>query len=204
MVSCSTDEALFNWRRHSYAVLAALIFFAAIGLCQADISLLLYVFVIAVLFVSGIALVIYAAISKNHRRQSLRQLRTVAIFSAIALALFLFGSAYPIAIRSAARWLIWSRDYKIQVLAQPQLPNGEFKHIDWDGWGMFAQNTSVYLVFDPTDSLSGAARSHQPGKFNGIPCKVHLVSRLESNWYTVFYYTSQVWGDCNEDDNSGQ
>src|SRR5215469_3047212 len=166
MVSHPTDEGRFNWRTEAYAVLAASVFFAAIDLCQQDFSLLLYVFVLAVLFVSGIALLIYAAISKNHRRQSRRQLKTVALFCTIALSLFAFGRAYPIAIRSVARWLLRSHDYKIQVLAQPQLPNGEFKHVEWDGWGMFAQNTTVYLVFDPTDSLSGAARSHQAGKFN--------------------------------------
>ncbi len=197
MGSLSTDEARFHWRTQAYAASAALVFFAALGIVQADISLLLYVIVIAVLFVSGIALVIYAAISKSHRRRSMRQLTTVAILSAVALALFAFGLAYPIAIRTAVRWTIGSGTYKARVLAQPPLRNGEFQHIEWDGWGMFAQDTSVYLVFDPTDALSAAARSHQPGKFSGIPCKVHLVNRLERYWYTVLFYTSETWDSCN-------
>ncbi|MFY9904891.1 MAG: hypothetical protein WBX02_14315 [Terriglobales bacterium] len=99
-------------------------------------------------------------------------------------------------IRTATKWLMWSRRYKSEVLAQPTSANGGFKHIDWDGWGMFAQNTEVYLVFDPTDSLSRAASSRQPGKFGGIPCEVNLVRRLESHWYAVQFYTSQDWDHC--------
>jgi hypothetical protein len=101
------------------------------------------------------------------------------------------------AIRSTARWLIWSRGYKSQVLSQPATTNGELKHIEWDGWGWAGQNTTVFLVFDPTDSLSVAARNHQPGKFNGIPCEVFLVRRLESHWYTAQFYTNEYWHQCN-------
>jgi hypothetical protein len=61
---------------------------------------------------------------------------------------------------------------------------------------MFAQNTEVYLVFDPTDSLSRSASSRQPGKFDGIPCEVNLVRRLESHWYSVQFYTSEDWDHC--------
>ncbi len=197
MVSPSTEDARFNWRTQAYAAFAALVFFAAISVFQADISLVLYLFLIAVLFVSGITLVVYAAISKKHRRRSLRQLTTVAIVSAVAVALFAFGLAHPVAIRTAVRWMIGSSAHKAQVLAQAPPQNGEFQHIDWDGWGMFAQDTTVYLVFDPIDALSAAARSHQPGEFNGIPCKVQRVSRLESHWYTVLFYTDETWGHCN-------
>jgi len=103
-------------------------------------------------------------------------------------------------IRSAARWLIWSRGYKAKVLAQSAPANGELKHIEWDGWGWAGQNTTVFLVFDPTDSLSAAARNHQPGKFNGIPCEVFLVRRLENHWYTAQFYTNEYWGRCNSGD----
>jgi hypothetical protein len=101
------------------------------------------------------------------------------------------------AVRTVARWLIWSRGYKSKVLAQPASANGELKHIEWDGWGWAGQNTTVFLVFDPTDSLSAAARSHQPGKFSGIPCEVFLVRRLESHWYTAQFYTNEYWRQCN-------
>jgi hypothetical protein len=94
---------------------------------------------------------------------------------------------------NTARWLVWSNQYKARVLAQPETPNGELKHVEWDGWGWGGQDTTVYLVLDPTDSLSQAASSHQPGKYNGIPCEVFLVRRVESHWYTVQFYTNQFW-----------
>jgi hypothetical protein len=186
----------FNWPAQLYAVLAGLVLFVVIETCQADLALLIYLFVVAILLLSCLVLLISVAISKNRRRY-LQQLLTLTIILAISIAGFVFDHMNPIAIRSAARWLIWSRDYKAQVLKQTQPANGELKHIEWDGWGMFAQNTSVFLVFDPTDSLSGAAKSHQKGKFDGIPCEVPLVRRLESHWYSVVFYTSQGWDECN-------
>jgi hypothetical protein len=188
--------ARFNWRPQLYTVLIGLLLFVAIEICQADIALLLYTIAVAILLLSSVVLLICAAISKNRRRY-LQQLLTLAILLAISIAGFVFDHRNPIAIRSAARWLIWSRDYKAQVLTQTLPANGELKHVEWDGWGMFAQDTYVFLVFDPTDSLAGPAKSHHPGKFNGIPCEVPLVRRLEPHWYAVVLYTSQGWGVCN-------
>lgn len=100
------------------------------------------------------------------------------------------------AIRSAAKWWGWSHRYKAEVLAQPDV-TGELKHIEWDGWGWAGQDTTAYLVFDPTDSLSAAAQAHRPGKFNGIPCEVPDVDRMEKNWYAVQFYTNEWWGRRN-------
>jgi hypothetical protein len=97
-----------------------------------------------------------------------------------------------------ARWFLWSQDYKAKVLAQEGSSNGEFKHIEWDGWGFpGAGDTTIFLVYDPKDSLWVAARGHQPGKFDSIPCEVPLVHRLESQWYTVRFYTEEYWGKRN-------
>jgi hypothetical protein len=119
----------------------------------------------------------------------------------VVLAAFIVISASLVwnysAIRNTVRWLVWSRDYKSKVLVQPASASGELKHIEWDGWGWAGQDTTVYLVFDPTDSLSMAARSHQAGKLSGIPCEVFLVRRLESHWYTVQFYTNEYWGKRN-------
>ena len=60
---------------------------------------------------------------------------------------------------SAVKWLLYRHGYKAEVLAQPS-KNGELNHIEWDGWGWAGQDTTVYLVFDPTDSLSAAAKSN--------------------------------------------
>jgi hypothetical protein len=200
MISRSTDLALhnpvrFNWRMQVRAGLVWLVFVIAIDVCQADTSLLLNVFVVApILLVSSILLAGYAVIGRN-RSRCLTLLRMLIVFWTISTTFFVLDVKHPIAIRSAARWLIWSGYYKAQVLAQPA-PNDGLRHIDWDGWGMFAQNTSVFLVFDSTDSLAAAAMNHQPGKFNGIPCEVPLVRRLESQWYSVQFYTGDDWGHC--------
>src|SRR5512141_3237718 len=70
-------------------------------------------------------------------------------------------------IPSNARWFASSRRYKAEVLAQSTI-SGQLKHVEWDGWGGAAVGDwTVYLVFDPTDSLSAAARSQTSGKFNG-------------------------------------
>ena len=196
MSSPLTDASRFNSRSQVYAVLGALVVSASISLLQSDASLFLFLVISIILSVSILFLLIYAAFGKNRRRSSY-QLLTLAIFWTISTSFLAFEFSHPIAIRSVARWLAWSRDYKTQVLTQPQSPNGELKHIDWDGWGMFAQNTEVYLVYDPTDSLWRAALSGERGKFDGIPCKVQLVRRLESHWYSVIFYTSETWDYCN-------
>jgi hypothetical protein len=195
MASPSTVVAHFNWQMQIYAVVGALVFFTAIGLLQFDTSLILYIFVSAILSICIIFLLLYAAFAKNRRRDG-RQLLTLTIFWIISASFFVFGRSHPIAIRTAVRWLADSRDYKAQVLAQPQPPNGELKHIEWDGWGMSGQITDIYLVYDPTDSLSVAALNSKSGEFNGIPCEVLLLHRLESHWYTVLFYTSETWDYC--------
>src|SRR5690349_2090964 len=91
----------------------------------------------------------------------------------------------------SARWLMWSRHYKAEVLAMPNPSNGELRHLEWDGWGWGGMDTTVYLVFDPTDSLS-RVNGHS-GKYAGMPCEVALVKRLEEEWYTVQFYTDQDW-----------
>jgi Uncharacterised protein family (UPF0149) len=89
-------------------------------------------------------------------------------------------------------------------MAQPSNAQfGELKHIEWDGWGWAGQDTTVYLVFDPSDSLLTAARKHAHGKFEGIPCEVAGVSQLDSHWYAVQFYTNEFWGRRNELDCSG-
>ena len=100
-------------------------------------------------------------------------------------------------IRTTAKWLVLSRHYKAEVLAQPASATGQFRHIAWDGWGWAGQDTAIYLVFDPTDSLSAAASSHRPGMYARLPCEVFRVRRLESDWYAVQFYTNEFWGRRN-------
>lgn len=85
-------------------------------------------------------------------------------------------------------------------MAEPSPENGELKHIEWDGWGGAGMDTTIYLVFDPTDLLSSAASTRQSGKFPGIRCKVPQVTRFHSHWYAVTFYTNQVWDHCGQMD----
>ena len=105
----------------------------------------------------------------------------------------MFGYPRPI---NYVRWMVWSRSYKAEVLAEPKPATEGLKHIEWDRWGWGGEDTTVYLVFDPSDSLSTASQG-RPGKFNGIPCEVPAVKRMERNWYVVEFYTDESWGRSN-------
>jgi hypothetical protein len=94
------------------------------------------------------------------------------------------------------RWSLHSKAYKTEVLAQSSSIDGQLKHIEWDGWGFAGADTTVYLVFDPSDSLATSTGDHSGGKIAGIPCEVPLVHRLESHWYTVMFYTNTDWDHC--------
>lgn len=99
-------------------------------------------------------------------------------------------------IRSNARWFAWAHRYKSEVLAQPSV-GGQLKHIEWDGWGGApVGDWTVYLVFDPTDSLSRAAGHRSSGRFSGIPCDVDEVRRLERQWYAVTLTMNEWWEQC--------
>lgn len=177
----------FNWRLPLYGVLGTLVVFISVAIWTSE-----GIFYLLVAPFISLFLLIYAKLKKRRRRLSI--LSMLVVYWAVSAALVPNYSA----IRETARWLVWSHDYKAEVLGQPASSNGELKHIEWDGWGFpGAGDTTVYLVFDPTDTLSAAARGHRPGKFNGIPCEVPLVHRLESHWYAVLFYTDEWWGRRN-------
>jgi hypothetical protein len=163
------------------------------AVCQTDTALFLYLFVIGpLLVVSTIVLLVFAALGKLRQNRRALAVALCAVWI-IAACAFTMSLHYPLAVRTPARWLLWSHNYKSAVLEQQASANGDFKHVEWDGWGWGSIDTTVYLVFDPTDSLLSAASAHQPVKFKGLPCKVDEVNRLESQWYTVRFYTDTNW-----------
>lgn len=188
-----TDKQLesrkLDWQMFLYAGLAAIFVFIPLVISESwDV---LYLFIVAPgLLIMGLCAIIYATFRKN-----LRIAVMVATFWAVSAFLFLDASE----VRSPIKWLLLSQQYKTQVLAQLASPSGDFKHVEWDGWGWAGMDTSVYLVFDPTDSLNGAARNHQSGKFDGIPCEVPSVRRMQSHWYTVMFYTDKDWSGCDSE-----
>jgi hypothetical protein len=194
MAEKATEASPFNWRLPLSAALVAFVVPISIAVCQADTALFLYLILVPSLIVFSMALLVYAIFRKGSRKrlEVLSILATVWVVSASASLL-----AHYVHIRTTARWLVESHTYKDRVLAQQASANGEFRHVEWDGWGWGGQDTTVYLVFDPRDSLSSAASTHQSGKFEGVPCAVPEVSRLEGQWYAVVFYTNQDWDGCN-------
>ncbi len=189
----ATDKGnRFNWWLPLFAAVGTFVVFVAVAMWTSD------AFFYALAVVSLVSLVLIgssvgSAIAKN-RRISLAILSVLVIYWAISAVLVMNYSA----IRTSARWLIWSHKYKSEVLAQQAFSNEELKHIKWDDWAVPGiGDVWVYLVFDPTDALSAAARSHNPGKFGGLPREVTLVRRLESHWYAVQFHTDEAWDQRN-------
>lgn len=156
---------------------------------------LLYILLIApIVCVIGLIALIIAGLRKK-RRQCRSLSLTLIAFLAVSGILHMNRDG----LRASLRWLLSSHRLKAEVLAQPAPPKGQLKHMEWEATGFAGvANNTVYLVFDPTDSLSAASRSHSPGKFGGIPCEVPRVRRLERQWYSVWFYTDEVWGDRNQ------
>lgn len=198
MTETTPEPSRFNWMLPLCAALVVVAVYLAMALWAVDAKFFASVLLIApALILVSVALIVYALIVRENRQKCVTLLSTVAALWVTAAAMFLLAGEYDFAIRTTARWLIWSRDYKAEVLAQPRSINGDFKHVEWDGWGFAgAGDTTVYLVFDPSDSLSAAAKSHRTGKFDGIPCAVPAVNRLENHWYTVLFYADEDWNHC--------
>jgi hypothetical protein len=150
-----------------------------------EIGMLLYL--IGVATVGALALLLGIALRRG--RQS------VAAFGAfLIVTIGMVISQRPI--RPHLLWLVWSSRYKSEVLANAAAANGELKHVEWDGdgWGGTPVGDWMgYVVFDPSDSLSAATRHNAPKEYNGIPCKVILVRRLEKQWYSVVLDMDQFW-----------
>jgi hypothetical protein len=169
------------------AAIALIVSLAAI-VSTGDIGTLLYL--IGVPIVGILALSLAFAL----RGRSSATHRVVSVFGTyLIVTLGVVVSQYQI--RPHLLWLVWSNRYKSDVLANAAVANGELKHTEWDGdgWGSGATGDWIgYLVFDPADSLSAAAKN-VPTEYQGIPCKVILVRRLEKHWYSVVLDMNQFW-----------
>jgi len=190
MVERTAQENRFNWRLPFYAAAGALIIFLPLLISSADLGVILYLFVAAPI----VSLVLLFLAIRKRGRQRLSVLSMLVVYWAVSAALVGDYSA----VRDAARWFLWSKSYKAEVLTQPGSRSGDLKHVEWDAWGFpGAGDTVVYLVFDPNDSLAAEVKSHRPGKFSGIPCEASRIRRLESHWYSVRFYTDSSWDHCN-------
>ena len=173
----------FNWWLPLCAAVGTLIAYLPITALDIDIGWLLYAFVVTPLV--SLVLIAIAIGSSGGRRLAI--LSMLAVYGILSWATL---SNYPDA-RAEARWLLHSREYKAQVLAQPSSPNGALRHIDWDGWGMAGQDTEMYLTYDPSNSL--AHKDPSTGTFGSLHCDVWRIQRLENHWYSVTFYTDEGW-----------
>jgi hypothetical protein len=187
-----------NRRLLIWVFIGGLVFFTAEATYRSDTVFFLNVFVVApTLLVLSIVSLVYSAF----RSRSFGTIvGTLSILWVMAGSFFLYDRAHPFAIRETARWFLWSHEYKRQVLARSMPTNGDLKHIEWDssGFAGVANNIS-YLVLDPTDTLLTAAENSRTAKFNGVPCELRAVRRMEAHWYAVLFCADQSWDECRTD-----
>jgi hypothetical protein len=186
------------WRILWFAAAVVIFIFVPTVFVERDTSLFASVFVVApALVILTVVWIISMALGNAPERQRrLRpELTALLILWAVATSLFIRNQEHPFEFRETARWMVHSRKYKTEVLSQPSYGNTELKHIEWDGSGFAGvANDTLYLVFDPQDSLSTASGRQPPIEINGVPCKVRNIRRLESQWYAVLFYTDELWG----------
>jgi hypothetical protein len=188
MVETASPRVTFNWLLPLFAAVGTLLVFLPFAIASADLGEFIYIFV-AVPTVTVVLMVLAIRKKGIHRRSALLVLIVYWVVSAALVGNYS-------SVRDAARWLIWSKGYKAAVLGQPASEVGDLKHTAWDGWGFAGENTIVYLVFDPNDSLAAAPKDRPPGKVSGLPCEVSRIRRLESHWFAVMFYTDTSWGHC--------
>jgi hypothetical protein len=137
MTETTPEPNRFNWKQPLCAALVVVAVYLAMVLWAMDAEFFASVLLIApALILVSIALIGYALIVRKGRQNRLTLLSSVAALWVTAVAMFLLAGKYDFAIRTTARWLIWSRDYKAEVFVQPRSINGDFKHIKWDSWGI--------------------------------------------------------------------
>jgi hypothetical protein len=187
------SKGRFDCVTPSFVVVSASVVFVSLMVYSAYAEFLYSIFFAPITFLTCLLLLVAAAVRKR-RSQSLSMLLTLVAFLGVSWALVKNEGT----IRPSIRWLLWSHRFKAEILAQPTPVDGELRHMEWEATGFAGvANNTVYLVFDPTDSLAMAAKSHSPGKFSGVPCEVPRVLRLESHWYYVPFYTDEEWGQRN-------
>lgn len=179
-----------NWRLPLYTAAGTLILFSPVMIYGGD-SDVLYIVLMALL---SIILIIAALVLAFFKKWGIAGAIVSMLLTSCVLSLGLLKNVDEL--HDFAQWHLHSNTFRTQLMAQPSPTNGEFKHIEWDGWGFAGMETVAYLVFDPADSLAVAAKAHSSGKFKGIPCGVNRVHRLESHYYTVLFYTDTSWNSC--------
>lgn len=192
-VCCASLRAVFSvsngaaWRIPLYATLVAIAVLLPLDVGWGDASFLVNLFIVLpFLVLTTAAFLVYVVVqgARSRLRRPIALPLLASLISVWVIAGFL--EFYGQTIRDTGRWLIWSREYKAQVLTKPTPPDGHLKYIAWDSWGMFAQDSDEFLVFDPTDSLA-TPHASDPGIVDGAQGTPFVARRLEKNWYLITY-----------------
>lgn len=183
-------EDRFDWKLTIYLIGCGLLAVILIEICS-DFDILEILYFFALVPLCGLILLFIAIFSAIRKRQEQSLSIFLALVAYCGTSWLLYKSSLDL--HFTERWLLHSKSYKAELLAQPSPPNGELRHMEWDGWGMFAQDTEAYLTYDPSNSLSH--KDPLTGKFGSLHCDVWRVQRLEDHWYSVTFYTNTGWED---------
>jgi len=182
----------FKWSIPVCAVIAVSIAFIAIEFTSSwDFGGFFFLFFTTPIVT--ICLLIVGIIKAIQRRWLTSLSFLVAILAYGAASFLLFANSSTM--RSRIVWTFHAKQYKTAVLNQPS-SNG-LKHIEWLGWGFAGADTTMYLAYDPANSL--AHKDAHTGKYGSLHCdEVWKVRLLEDKWYAITFYTNEVWDDsCN-------
>jgi cell division protein FtsW (lipid II flippase) len=180
-VQQTTDSHMFA-RRMAICVAASLVFIVlSLTFASSDLGAVLC---FGIALVSVVLLFVFGIARKGRQR-----LAALLVVMTYVFAAMLLKSNYSL-VRDHVRWLFLSGGYKTQVLARPQ--GEELKHTEWDGWGFAGADTTVFLAFDPTDSLASATEAPPPIKSQALPCEVVRIRRLDRQWYAVLFTPTPI------------
>jgi hypothetical protein len=198
VMGARTDRRQFNWKLPLYAVVGASIVMLWLFLYANDPGLIYVFLIVPIVCLCCLCCLVLFVLATLRKRPS----RSPQVLLALIAFLVVAGALLKTqnVLRPSLRWLLWSHRFKAEVLAQPTPANGEFRHIEWDGsGGVPVGDWTVYVVFDPSESLAAAAKNGWSGsysKYKGIPCDVGFVRRLESHWYSVELGMNEWWERC--------
>ena len=176
------------WRFPIVGALAAFVFYIPFLYMKAfEFESFGYMLFLALLTIAiGIGVLVRRVVRK--RWISLAYLLAALFFLSVSLSMFLHTQH----LRPWARWLASSSRYTNLVLQQEPDPQTGLRHIEWDGWGWAGMDTSVELVYDPTDTLAHEIKYNPKGRFAEIAEKTHFIQRLGRGWYSATLYTDEV------------
>ncbi len=177
-----------SWYFPIIGALAAFVFYIPFLYAKSfdleSIGYMLFLLLLTIVFIIGI-LVRRVFLKRwiNHA-----SLLTVLFFLGISIWMF-FSTEY---LRPWARWLIASGRYTNLVLQQKPDPQTGIRYVEWDAWGWAGMDTSVELVYDPTDTLAHEIKYNPKGHFAEIAEKTNSVQQLGRGWYSLTLYTDEV------------